>query len=76
MEGDPAKWGTFVFPNKVYKFGAREELLEMFLGRPRVITFSFSTFPLKRSASPQDNLGRIALKLALQVSPPWLTWSA
>lgn len=74
-EGGPNNWGAFVYLDKIYKFGARAELFEMLEGRPWVVTFSFSTFPLECSTSPQDDLGSVALKLALQVIPPWLTWA-
>lgn len=33
-KGGPNNWGTFVYLNKIYKFGGRAELFEMLEGRP------------------------------------------
>lgn len=64
MEDGPSNWRIFVFLNRVCKIGARAGLLEALEGRPRVVPFSFSTFPLKCSGSCLDNSDPIGLKFA------------
>lgn len=54
----------FFFLNRVYRIGARAEPLEMLEGRWRIIIFSFLPFPLKCSASLQDNWDSIGLEFA------------